>query len=146
MKLFFSAPFTKEFDSRARKYKDPNYPRFLQEITALLERLGHEVYLAQREDGWGESANSPENDAVKDFDYIQRWCDCVICYPRDYASTGVCIELGWASALGKRILLLEENAQATPLYVEGLRMLTQLTIVRFGDTPTLLERLEEKLR
>jgi hypothetical protein len=146
MRLFFSAPFTKEFDFRAGKYKDPSYPLFLQEVTALLERLSHEVYLAQREDGWGESVNSPENDAEKDFDYIRRWCDCVICYPRDYTSTGVCIELGWASSLGKRIFLLEESSQATPPYVQGLRMLTEFTIVRFGDTPTLLDLLAEKLR
>ena len=63
--------------------------------------------------------------------------DVVLAFPGNPISGGVHIELGWASALNKKIyLFLEKNASYSPL-IEGMKTITDVRIVELPENYTI---------
>jgi nucleoside 2-deoxyribosyltransferase len=107
-RIFLAAPILKfltagpggraSFDTEAR--------RLLEALAAALQETGAELFLAHREEGFGESRPRAEVLTARDLDAM-RQADLVVAWPSD--SYGVHIELGWASALGKPIIVLRDG-------------------------------------
>lgn len=94
----------------------PEYERFIRRIYAAVRSDCDEVFLALEREGWGRSLMPGEICTPLDFAEMKR-CDVVVAYPG--ASCGVAVELGWASALGKPlILLLDPAATYSPIIRE----------------------------
>lgn len=114
--IFFACPISEHID-RVTSRLQPDYERFIRAVHALLRGAGGEVFLALERERWGEAIMPAEVCAPLDFAEMQR-CDVVVAYPG--RSCGVAVELGWASALGKPIVLLvDATATASPL-VRGI--------------------------
>ena len=95
----------------------PAYERFIRALYAVLQERCDEVFLALEREDWGRNLMLPATCTPLDYVELQR-SDLVVAYPG--TSCGVAVELGWASALGKPlILILEEGAEYSPL-IEGL--------------------------
>jgi len=101
---------------------------------------GHDVISAHVREDWGQNLMPPEEFTPLDLNLIKE-CDLVIAYV-DYQPSGVYVELGWASALKKKIIVLAEKpvSQLSPL-VQGLSRITETVIISFEDEDELLTQL-----
>jgi hypothetical protein len=74
---------------------------------------------------------SPEECTRLDFSEI-RDCDVFVAYPGDPASPGTHIEIGWAAAFGKPIVLLLEEGATYAFLVRGLNAVADVRYVRYS--------------
>ena len=92
--------------------------------TALLD-LDAEVFNAHHNEAWGSDWLDASVCTPVDFTAM-RQCDVVCAIVGDPPSGGVAVELGWASALGKPVLLvLSPSASCSPLII-GLGTVTRV--------------------
>jgi RNA polymerase-binding transcription factor DksA len=124
-----AAPFSNMIDSITGRVN----PTFKEELTLLRSFLiskGYDVFLAHEREGWGRALLSPKECTKLDFNEISA-CDVIIAIPGDPPSGGTHVELGWASAMGKPIiLLLEEDGKYSPL-VLGLAQISKVIPIHF---------------
>jgi nucleoside 2-deoxyribosyltransferase len=144
MKIFLAAPLTSAYRKDTGRF-DPKIKRILQRIIKLLKENGHEVISAHEREKWGRDLMSPSEFTPLDMKLIKE-CDLVIAYINDKPS-GVYIEIGWASALNKKIIILttQSISELSPL-VQGLSQITDTTIINFKNENELLEKLTKVLQ
>jgi nucleoside 2-deoxyribosyltransferase len=113
MNIFVSAPFSRlcladgGFEPLSRGY--------FEAVILRLKESGHSIYSAHLIENWGARLRDPKSMVIEDFAGI-RTCDALVAYLGGPVSEGVFVELGWASALEKPvILLLEERREYSPL-------------------------------
>jgi len=111
------------------------YARERELFGALIRRLeddGCEVHNAHRREGWGSAFMTPEECTKVDFTEISR-CDVFVALPGYPASPGTHVEIGWASAMGKPIVLLLNDGCDYAFLVRGLHAVAQVTYLIFGE-------------
>ncbi|GAA3048094.1 nucleoside 2-deoxyribosyltransferase [Actinokineospora globicatena] len=109
----------------------------LEAIIAGLEAAGHKVYNAHRREKWGAEFLTPQECTRLDLDEITA-SDVFVAFPGSPASPGTHIEIGWASALGKPIVLLLEEGAEYAFLVRGLHTVAPVTYLTLtpGEDPT----------
>ena len=129
--IFFAFPFSSYVNGKISKL--PNaIIKFLNDCQTILMDNGHNVFLAHYREKWGEQLMLPEECTPEDLKEMMN-TDIVIAFPGNPISGGVHIELGWASALQKRIILfLEQGVDYSPLVI-GLNTITNTEIVYYDD-------------
>jgi len=126
MKVFISCPFTGLCKDEDYEVKD-EYKPFFEKMTSEFEKRNIDYYLAIKRENWGKEHKGPEECTYSDYEGVKN-SDFLIVIPGNSISNGISggvhIELGWASALKKKIhILLEDNFQYSPV-VMGLSKLT----------------------
>jgi hypothetical protein len=129
MKIFIAFSFTQLIDDTTGILKN-NVREFLVEIRNELICNGHDVFLAHYREDWGEKLMGPLECTPKDFDEMRN-TELVIAFPGSPISGGVHIELGWASALGKKIILMLDKNQIYSPLVEGLMTITKVETYQY---------------
>ena len=115
-KAFLACPISVYMNS-GRLELPPPFENFIRGLWGLLQLESDETFLALEREAWGHALMQGEVCTPLDYTEMER-CDVVVAYPGD--SSGVALELGWASALGKPIILLLDNpARFTPM-ISGL--------------------------
>jgi hypothetical protein len=104
LNVFLACPITQLLDPNRHELPS-DYQQFIRELHTFLRLRADRVFLALELEGWGKALMSAEVCTPLDFVEMQR-CSVVVAYPG--RSFGVGIELGWASALGKPIIMLLE--------------------------------------
>ncbi|MGW5394890.1 nucleoside 2-deoxyribosyltransferase [Streptomyces sp. NPDC003952] len=107
----------------------------------LIERLeaeDYQVYNAHRRESWGAKFLTPDECTRLDYDEISA-STVFVAFPGHPASPGTHIEIGWASALGKPIVLLLEEGVDYAFLVRGLHTVADVTYLTIGDTESLAE-------
>ncbi|MGW6704625.1 nucleoside 2-deoxyribosyltransferase [Streptomyces sp. NPDC054956] len=107
----------------------------------LIERLEAEdyhVYNAHRRESWGAKFLTPDECTRLDYDEISA-STVFVAFPGHPASPGTHIEIGWASALGKPIVLLLEEGKDYAFLVRGLHTVADVTYLTIGDTGSLAD-------
>ena len=134
-RVFLAAPFKQLLDqSQTMQTADQ---ALLIQVMTLLEKNGLVVDNAHRREAWGQAMMTPDDCTQADFQAIAA-CDVLLAFPGQPASPGTHIELGWASAMGKPIVLLLE-AEATYAYlVQGLKMVGDVTYLTYHDAASCL--------
>jgi nucleoside 2-deoxyribosyltransferase len=128
MRIFIAYPFTGKLKENGMLPEE--YIRELITLKNELQKLGHVVILAHERERWGKAILPPEKCTKLDFEEIKK-ADIIIAYPGNPPSGGVHIELGWASALQKKIIVIQkENENYSPL-VKGLGSITKVITLRF---------------
>ncbi len=126
MRIFLAAPFTDQLaDGTAGLQRE--YRRWIESLIGLLESQGHHVFSAHRAENWGSAIDPPRIALRRDFDWIDR-CDLLVAYVGDPPSPGVQMELGYAAAKGKRVLVFRNNP-AFPYLVDGLDVIVPAQVV-----------------
>ena len=143
-KVFFAAPFYQWLmhDSRLMA---PRQRAFVEDVIALIENHDCQVFNAHRREAYGADWMSPTECSHLDLIQIKE-SENMVAVPGSPPSGGVQVELGWASALGKPILLLLEHHETYSSLVEGLPAVAPVRVVRYRDTDHCLELLPEVLR
>ncbi|WP_373142106.1 nucleoside 2-deoxyribosyltransferase [Mycobacterium marinum] len=134
MKVFVAAPFGRylgrdgEFDTRFRRH--------LEEFYARLTDAGLEYFSAQVNENWGASPLSPAECVPIDYDELLS-SDAVVALLGTPPSLGVAIELGWASALGKPIIVVGTATDASSM-IAGLGRVADVCLISrdLGDGPS----------
>ena len=139
-KIFLAAPFHNYVGGEGVRMKQEKIELIVR-VLDYLRSKGYEVHNAHEREKWGENWYSPEQCTPLDFEKIKD-SSILVALPGNPPSGGVHIELGWASALGKRIiLLLEENGTYSNL-VLGLNTVSPVQTVRYKNADDVLLQLE----
>ena len=126
MKIFISCPFTGLCDDHRYEVKE-EYKKFFNQLVALMEKMHCEYYLAIKRENWRLDHKGPEECTKSDFEGVKD-SDILIIIPGNNISQGISggvhIELGWASAMHKKMyILLEDNFKYSPVLL-GLNTLS----------------------
>jgi len=148
--VFLAAPFTHKLvpDETAETgyVIEENFRKLLSRIIQQLRARGYLVKNAFEREDWGRKKVSPKEMVEKDyFDVISS--DVLVVYLDTEPSFGVFIELGWATAFRRNVILLVRKGQEdvqkkwTPL-MEGLHVLAQnFREIIFEDEDDMLNEL-----
>jgi hypothetical protein len=131
MKVFLAYPFTQLLNP-VTGLVDEDTILFLTEIVDELTMLGYEVFSAQKREAFGKELMGADIATKLDLEEMRK-ADLVIAFPGwNPVSGGVHVELGWASALGKTILIfLHEQETYSPM-VEGMPYITNAKLIPFS--------------
>lgn len=97
-----------------------------------LEKCGYTVHNAHKRESWGANFLTPEECTRLDYEQI-RDCDLFVALPGCPASPGTHIEIGWAAAFGKPLILLLEEDRTYAYLVRGLHTVGD---VRYVSLPS----------
>lgn len=139
-RMFLAGPFKALVDPKTQTMSQQDIHLFTC-IIDRFESLGWSVHCAHRREGWGREFMTPALCTRIDFEEISK-CDYFVAFPGSPASPGTHIELGWASALGKRIILLQESGKEYAYLVRGLGEIAKTRSVEFSGgklDPALIE-------
>jgi nucleoside 2-deoxyribosyltransferase len=145
--MFLGGPFKSWVDPRTGTMSEARIKLF-DRVIAHFEQQGWDVHCAHRREKWGREFMTPAVCTRTDFEQISL-CDYFVAFPGAPASPGTHIELGWASALGKSIVLLLEADQEYAYLVRGLDEVTRIERVEYRDDyvdPTTVEAAIERLQ
>jgi len=136
-KVFLAAPFTKHLKGGIFDRSELNK---ITSLISVLREIGYLVFSAHEREAFGEKLMTPETCTFLDFKEMNQ-CEIVIALITDN-SYGVSLELGWASALRKSIILYQDEGKpfSTPL-IEGIGEITNSIIVH--DLQSLLNAINE---
>jgi nucleoside 2-deoxyribosyltransferase len=114
LSIFLAAPYQVWMDFRLGRVEESKRVRLDALRRGLIEH-GANVFNAHHNEGWGEGWLPPDICTITDFEAM-RVADAV-CVIGNPPSGGVAVEVGWASALQKPILLLfdDDGASASQL-------------------------------
>ena len=98
---------------------DPVYQQLYTALIRGLEDAGFAVFSAHRNEEWGARLLPPGESTPADFAAVSR-CDVFVAIPGDPPSLGTHVEIGWASALGKPLVLLTGSEGARCALVRGI--------------------------
>ncbi|HET9898410.1 MAG TPA: nucleoside 2-deoxyribosyltransferase [Streptosporangiaceae bacterium] len=130
-KVFLGGPFKSLIDPGTGQM----HVRDQELFGALIRRLeddGCEVHNAHRREGWGAASMTPEECTRLDFTEISR-CDVFVAFPGHPASPGTHVEIGWASAMGKPIVLLLNEGCDYAFLIRGLHTVARVTYLAIGE-------------
>lgn len=141
--VFLGGPFKALVDDSGNML-----PGARERFETLIERLegdGYHVYNAHRRESWGAEFLTPQECTKLDFDEISE-CTVFVAFPGYPASPGTHVEIGWASAMGKPIvLLLDEDAEYAFL-VRGLHTVADVTYLTVRDGESLADQVSATVK
>jgi len=148
-KAYIAAPFTSKMTNKKHGFygevTDENYKTFLETIDSVVKSEGFSTTLPHRDlSDWGAIPDINIQEITKQyFDEIDS-SDVFIAYPEK--GRGTHVELGWAIARKKRIILLFEQNFYLGTMIPGLGAVADIDIIKFKDIPDLKKKLKECLR
>lgn len=140
-KCFLAAPFKSLVDSTTSKMKNRDIEIIINLIN-YLEKKGYDVHNAHKRESWGKEFMPPEECTKVDFDEIKS-CDLFIAFPGKPASPGTHIEIGWASAFDKPIVLLLYNSEEDYAYlIRGLHTVSKVKKILYKSEQDYMNALD----
>lgn len=131
MKVFLAMPYSQLCDTDKYEVKK-EYRSFFNIITSNLKEKGIDYFLAHEREKWGKTYSSAEESTKIDFETIKE-VDLVCVIPGVPHSGGVHVEIGWASANGKKMkVFLKENYNYSPM-VTGIHCLTDCEYYYYNE-------------
>lgn len=135
-KIFIACPISKHFE-KGRVEED--YKTFIKYLYNNLKNIYKNVFLALEREEYGNKRMEGNECTPLDFEEMQN-TDLLIAIPED--SMGVAVEIGWASALKKDIILiLDEKYKVSPL-VEYIDTVTNCKKIKINTTNNYDENLK----
>lgn len=131
MKVFLAMPYTQLCNKKTNEVKQ-EYRKFFEKLTSEIKNLGCEYFLAHEREKWGKNYCSAEESTKIDYETIKN-SDLVCIIPGVPHSGGVHVEIGWASANGRKLrIFLKNNFPYSPM-VTGIGCLTETKYFYYND-------------
>jgi hypothetical protein len=131
---FLAGPFKAIVDPATGVLRPFDRGRF-EALIDYLEARGYTVHNAHRRESWGAAFLSPEECTRLDYEQIHD-CDLFVAFPGSPASPGTHIEIGWATAFGKPMILLLEDGHTYAYLVQGLHSVGDVRYVHMPRDET----------
>lgn len=129
-KMFLAGPFKAIVDKTSGTMSQDDVDLF-SSIIDYFEGQGWSVHCAHKREKWGREFMEPAVCTVIDYEEISK-ADVLVAFPGSPASPGTHIELGWASAMKKPIVMLLEEGKEYAFLVRGLPEITNIEHVTFS--------------
>jgi len=144
-KIYIAAPFrafaTDEEDRFYGVMNDSGYQAFLEKVDGKLKGWGYNTCLPHRDEGqWGELYILPEDIAEICFKHIES-SSLVIVFPGK--SRGVHIEIGYAAALRKKMIVFLRQGETESTLLRGLGRVTEYRCLRYSSEEDVFGLLEK---
>lgn len=125
-KIFIACPISKYIDKD--EFTNNNFKFFIEKLYNICQKYVPEVFLALKREEYGKKLMK---DTCTELDFEEmKTTDLVIAIPED--SKGTAVELGWASSMKiKTIIILDRSQRYTPL-ISGLNNITKTEIVWYN--------------
>jgi hypothetical protein len=148
-KAYIAAPFTSKMANR--KYgsygeiNNDEYKKFLESIESAVREAGFSTILPHRDiSSWGKDPNLDLKECTKKYFEEISSSDLFVIYSEP-GSRGSHIELGFAIALKKRIILLIKNDHDIGTVIPGLVSVANMDIIKFKNLQDLKFKLKNCL-
>lgn len=129
MRVFLAFPFSSIVNTETGRIDEKEF-NYLSTIRNDIIANNYEVFLAHYREEWGKKLMTPDVCTPLDFAEMEK-TDLVLAFPGEPASGGVHIEIGWASAMKKKVVLfLKKGFDYSPLIL-GLGKVTDSKIVYY---------------
>lgn len=125
--VFLAAPYSQWMDNAIGGLL-PQWKLRLDAVRQALLASGARVFSAHHSESWGKDWRASDLCTPIDFEAMLR-TDVVCALVGDPPSGGVAVELGWASALGKPILLVRSPGAVCSPLIAGLGSITSVQYV-----------------
>ena len=142
-KIFLAAPFHNYVGGEGVRMKQEKI-ELIERVLDYLRSKGYEVHNAHEREEWGKDWYSPDVCTPLDFQQI-RESDILIAMPGNPPSGGVHIEIGWATALDKRVILLLDGNKTYSNLVVGLGSVGKVDYIKYETLEGCLRKLGELL-
>lgn len=130
MKVFLAMPFSQFCENEEDMIIENRW--FFLELIEKVKELGLEYFLAHEREEWGAKYKSAEESTKIDYEAMEN-ADIVVAVPGNPISGGVHMELGWATAIKKKILIfLDKEKEYSPM-VEGACSLTNIKYFYYNE-------------
>jgi nucleoside 2-deoxyribosyltransferase len=144
-KIYIAAPFrafaTEEEDRFYGIMDDNSYQTFLEKVDGKLKEWGYKTCLPHRDEGkWGELYILPDDIAEICFKHIES-SSLVIVFPGK--SRGVHIEIGYAAALRKKMIVFLRQGEKESTLLRGLGRVTEYKCLRYNSEEDVFELLDK---
>lgn len=144
-KIFIACPISKYIEGN--EFTNNEFKQNIEKIYEICQKYTSNIFLALHREEYGKKLMK---DTCTELDFEEmKNSDIIVAIPED--SKGTAVELGWASCMKKKvILLLDQNKRYTPL-ISGLKDVTDTDIIWYEnniDKDTLYnieKRIQEKL-
>ncbi|SDL27637.1 Nucleoside 2-deoxyribosyltransferase [Lentzea albidocapillata subsp. violacea] len=140
--VFLAGPFKALVDDTGTM-RPAEKARF-ESLIEGLEQAGYLVHNAHRRESWGAKFLTPDECTRLDYDEIAS-CTVFVAFPGAPASAGTHIEMGWASSMGKPIVLLLEENQEYAFLVRGLHTVADVTYLTYSADEDLAGQVVRKV-
>ncbi|MBF6048513.1 hypothetical protein GO001_25455 [Streptomyces sp. NRRL B-1677] len=141
--LFLAGPFLQLLDPATGEMSGDARAPF-DTLIKHFEAQRLSVHNAHRREAWGAELMRPEVCTRIDQEEIRK-ADAFVALPGFPASPGTHIELGWASAFGKPIVLLLERDRQYTFLVQGLHTVATVEYVVHTDIADALPAVDRAL-
>lgn len=144
-KIFIACPISKYIEGN--EFTNNEFKQNIEKTYEICQKYTSNIFLALRREEYGKKLMK---DTCTELDFEEmKNSDIIVAIPED--SKGTAVELGWASCMKKKvILLLDQNQRYTPLIL-SLKDVTDTDIIWYEnniDKDTLYnieKRIQEKL-
>jgi nucleoside 2-deoxyribosyltransferase len=133
MNIFLSVAYSSQVDDTGRIL--PAYQRQLQAIINLFEADRHQVFCAPREDNWTLPHTTPAAALELDTHHLDA-CDLIIAFLSRHISAGIQLELGYALAKNKRLILAAKTHEPLSFVNRGLIDSGAATLLTYDNDET----------
>ncbi|MEU1377430.1 nucleoside 2-deoxyribosyltransferase [Streptomyces triculaminicus] len=141
--VFLAGPFLQLLDPATGEMPESARSPF-DTLIKHFEAQGLSVHNAHRREAWGADLMRPEVCTRIDQEEIRK-ADAFVALPGSPASPGTHIEIGWASAFGKPIVLLLERGRDYTFLVQGLHTVATVEYVLHTDVAGALTAVDKAL-
>lgn len=134
-KMSLAGPFKALVDADTHVMGDAAIDKYTS-IIDFFETQGWDVHCAHRREHWGREFMEPSECTRIDYTEIAA-CDVFVAFPGAPASPGTHIEIGWASAWNKPIVLLLDEGAEYAFLVRGLSAVADVQMITIDpEQPT----------
>lgn len=137
--VFVGGPFFHLVDPTTGLMPEADQKRF-NRLIGYFEDQGVTVYNAHRREAWGAQFLTAPECTKLDFTEISQ-SDLFVAFPGVPVSPGTHVEIGWASALGKPMVLFLERDKKHTFLVTGLETVANVEFIWFDDPTEIIEQL-----
>jgi nucleoside 2-deoxyribosyltransferase len=140
MKIFLSVSYSSQVDATGKVF--PEYRKELESVISVFEKINHHVYCAPREDLWTLNDTSPADAFEVDMRNVNE-CNLFVAFVGNKVSAGIQMEMGFALAKGKRIIIAIPATDKLGYVNQGLIDTRSAEILVYADSKDLQTKLAE---
>lgn len=124
-KIFIGCAITKYL---TKEGLNEEFEKFIKEIYSICKKYTDHVFLALEREDFGRA--TMEDHVCTPLDYeAMKESDYFIALPED--SMGVAVEIGWASALRKKIVVIQDDRFTYSPLINAIGTITEAKVIKF---------------
>lgn len=127
-KIFIACPISKYLTSDGM---DRNFEIFIKKVYKICNKYSNKVFLALEREQYGKNKMYGSDCTMADYNEMKN-TDILVAIPEN--SMGVSVEIGWASAMGKKIIVFCDKKYHQSELVKSINSITEGKKINIDST------------